>query len=1016
MKNDLLMKNKILTVTAILAGSLGGGLMFDLFGRLAGDPWHGALWGAVVLSAASILALGVFQGVGQTPAQMNERYEHRIWWRHFGYLAELWRERPLFRAGLGGTYFFTLGGILYLTLVQVGREAYDGGIGSGGLTALMLGLLGLGTVAGHLTAGMISRRGIELGLVPVGCLGIAAGLGLLAVAPGATPWFYAALVGLGFSGGLFLVPLYAFLQDRAGDDRRGRILAAVNVMEGMGGVAAAVAYVGMARWLGLSSSAQFLVLLLPTVLVGLYLIRLLPENFVRTVVRCAAYPFYRFKVSGLENVPAGGAVMIANHLSYIDAVVLQLACPRRLHFVGFDGLRRTRWLQWVFRMFGVIPVAPTRARDAMLAAIERLKAGELVCIFPEGHLSRTGRLMELKKGFSVIAGKAGVPVIPAYMDGLWGSVFSFRGGRFFWKIPRRLRYPVDVSFGPALAPERADPDRARRALLDLGEAAFSRRPELRRHLGRACVGSLSRSPGRTAFVDRTADRKEVSAGKLLAVSAVLSGHIRDTVPERRVGIVLPPGVGGAIANLAVVLAGKVPVNLNFTSGRSAIESSIEQAGIHTIVTASAMKAKAGDFPWTDRTLDLAEAIGACGKPAIFGWLVAVWTMPAPVVATLLKLPIKGDREEAGLLFTSGSSGLPKGVVLSHRNVLANVMQMEETGMLSPNDTILASLPLFHSFGFTVTLWCALLNRMKVATVPSPLDARRIARVIGEEKATVHVGTPTFLRALMKKAEPGQLRSLRRVVSGAEKLPEDLSEAFRERFGVGVLQGYGLTETSPVAAVNVEDPATPKGLAGPQTGSRSGSVGRLLPGMSARIVSPDDGRELSLEEEGMLQLKGDNVFEGYLNDAEKTGMAFAGDWFVTGDLARFDRDGFLKIEGRLSRFSKIGGEMVPHGRIEEAVVEAFEWEGSEEPAAAVTGVPDADKGEALVLLCTRDISAGELRRRLSAIGLPNLWIPRCVIPVPRIPLLGTGKLDLKGCRDLAETWRAELGSETAAVAK
>lgn len=993
---------EMLTITAILVGSLCGALFFDLFSRASGGPWDGAFLVASLLLGASLLAWAAFQGVASTPAQSAEPYRARIWWRHFVHLGELWRERSLFRAGLGGTFFFSLGGLLYLTLVQIADGAYRGENGTGSFTALMLGFLGCGAVSGHLAAGVLSRGRVELGLVPIGCLGIAAGLGVLAASTPGSMFFLAALAGLGFAGGLFLVPLYAFLQDRAGDHRRGRILAAVNIMESIGGIAAAGLYVLMARVLELTPGQQMVVMMALTLIVGLYIVRLLPDHFAVGIVRVLAWPLYRFQVRGLENLPGkGGAVVIANHASHLDAVFLQLVSPRRLHFLAASSLERHGWLRWVFRLFSVIPVSPQRAREALKTAAERAANGEIVCIFPEGAVTRTGTLLELKEGFTRLARRSGAPVVPVYLDRAWGSLFSFRGGRFLRKFPRRLPYSVSVSIGEAIPAQEATVDRARKALYDLGEAAFRTRPELGRHLGRECVRALSRRPWRTALVDHSQARRELARGKLLAASVVLSRRIRRTFPERRVGIVLPPGIGGAIANLAVVLAGKIPVNLNFTAGREALAASLEKADVSTVLTADAMKARLRDFPWPEKTIDLGRLLKDCGRLRIFGWLVAVLALPPAVVSRILDLPRHGGDAEAGLLFTSGSSGVPKGVPLTHRNILGNVEQIDDMEVITSGDTLLASLPLFHSFGFTVTLWSALLKGVRVASVPSPLDARGIASVIAEERATVHVGTPTFLRSLMKQASPEQLRSLRMVVCGAEKLPDELSGAFLKKFGVPVLQGYGLTETTPVAAVNVPDPEQPPLSTADHRGQKPGSVGRLVPGMSARILCPDTESELLLGEKGILCLRGANVFSGYLDDEIGTRECFRGAWFVTGDLARIDSDGFLFIEGRLSRFSKIGGEMIPHGRVEEKVAEALGLDPSGPPAAVVTAVPDEEKGEALVLLTTAAVEPDTLRRRLADAGLPNLWLPRIVRTVEEIPLLGSGKLDLKTCRRLAE---------------
>jgi acyl-[acyl-carrier-protein]-phospholipid O-acyltransferase/long-chain-fatty-acid--[acyl-carrier-protein] ligase len=502
-------------------------------------------------------------------------------------------------------------------------------------------------------------------------------------------------------------------------------------------------------------------------------------------------------------------------------------------------------------------------------------------------------------------------------------------------------------------------------------------------------------------IDRTAARRELTAASLLAAAIVLSRRLIETVPERRVGLVLPPGAGAFVANLAVACAGKIPVNLNFTHGRAALAASLRAGGIGAVLSADAMREKLPNFPWPARTLDLrAELAAAGGRRAILPWFIAIWLLPNQWIARMTGLPAIGDRAEAGLLFTSGSSGEPKGVVLTHRNLLANCAQISSLSILPQDARLLGCLPLFHSMGFTVTLWYPLLRGLTVVTVPSPLDTRKIVDAIRDEAVTVLLGAPTFIRPILKRAVPAELRSLDLVVAGAEKLPDDLYRAFLERFHIEILQGYGLTETTPVTNVNEPHPPVTTSTARPQVGKRAGSTGRLLPGLTARIVDPDTGRDREATETGLLLFRGANVFPGYLGDDEKTRAAFRDGWFVTGDLGRFDDDGFLFIEGRLSRFSKLGGEMVPHATVEQKILAAFGWCDETELAIAVTAVPDAAKGEALVLLTTREIPADGLRERLLAAGLPNLWIPKIVKRVDKIPVLGTGKLDLKACRDRA----------------
>lgn len=724
------------------------------------------------------------------------------------------------------------------------------------------------------------------------------------------------------------------------------------------------------------------------------------EVFVACIARC----LYRVKSAGAENLPSGGAVVTTNHLSYVDPVTLQLVCPRPLRFVAFDGLKERGWLfRLAFNLSGAISISPKDALGATRTVVKHLKRGELVVIFAEGSISRTGQLMKLRRGYELMARTAGVPVVPVAQDGLWGSVFSFSGNRYLFKSPRLMRTHVHVQWGKPLDVADVPVARLRQHLLDLGREAFDQRPQLKRHLGREVVRGLARRPWRTEMVDRSIGRREVKAGALLAAAAALSRHIRRTIPEKRVGVVLPPGAGGSIANLAILCAGKTPVNLNFTAGPAAIRSSLRLGEIETVLTANAVRAKVKDFPWPEKTLDLTEQIKALGgKKAILPWLIGAWVLPNQWFANLLGLPKRGDEEEAGLLFTSGSSGAPKGVVLSHRNILSNCWQISSLCVLPDTATMIACLPIFHSFGFTVTMWYPMMRGCKVVSVPSPLDTRGIIDAIKEEQATVLVGAPTFLRPFVKRAEPADVASLNLVVTGAEKMPQDLYDDFLAKYGIELMQGYGLTETTPAANINQPDPAVPQGWVGePQEARRHGSVGRMMPGMTARILHPETMEEMPDTEQGVVVYRGGNVFGGYLKNPDKTREAFHDGWFVTGDLGRFDEDGFLYIEGRLSRFSKIGGEMVPHGTIEQRIVETFELDQSEGYVVAVMGVPDPGKGEAIVLLTTTDLSARDLRDRLLAEGIPNLWVPRIVKKMDAIPVLGTGKLDLKACHDAAE---------------
>ena len=722
---------------------------------------------------------------------------------------------------------------------------------------------------------------------------------------------------------------------------------------------------------------------------------------------------YRVRSIRPENVPETGAVLlVANHLSFVDAVVLQLACRRPLRFLRREGLGTNALHEKLFRWSGMIAFSPRDAAGSARRILGSLKKGEALCLFGEGGISRTGELLRIKPGFAAIARRAGAPVLPVAHDGLWGSVFSSSCERWIFKSPRLMPTPVAVCFGRPIPPPAATAERLRKELLDLRAEAFSHRPVLSRHLGGEAARALAKHPGFLQIVDRTGARGELKAGKLFAMAAALSRRIRETIPEKRVGIVLPPGAGAFIANLAVSFANKVPVNMNFTAGKATNEACMKMGGITTILSAPLMREKVPNFPWPSGggTKDVKAEILAAGKARIVFWLLVVWLAPNQLVPRLLGLPRRGDNDECALLFTSGSSGEPKGVPFTHRNILAHSWQISSTKVLPPSARLLACLPVFHSFGFAVTLWYMILRGCFTITVPSPLDTRRVVDAIRDEKATTLIGVPSFLRPILKRATHSEIKTLELVVSGAEKMPLDLYNAFLGQFHIGISEGFGLTETCPVTSVNQPHPPVDSVLSEPQSGRRLGSVGRLLPGLSARIVDPDTHEELPLTATGLLLFKGDSVFTGYLNDPKKTAEALRDGWFYTGDLARFDEDGFLYIEGRLSRFSKLAGEMVPHGTIEDTICKAYGFDEADGYAVAVTSVPDESKGEVLVLLAARDFELTDLRQKLTDAGLPNLWVPRTIIKVDAIPVLGSGKLDLKGCREAAENGLRRIGAK------
>ena len=708
--------------------------------------------------------------------------------------------------------------------------------------------------------------------------------------------------------------------------------------------------------------------------------------------------FYRVNAHGVDNIPAGGCLLLPNHITWVDAIILQLACPRPVRYIIDQEFYHKPLLRPFLKTAGCIPIDTRHARSAIKAATERIAAGEVVCLFPEGQLTRSGTLLRLRRGYELIAQHANAPVVPIWLDRLWGSIFSFQGGKFFAKLPREIPYRVSVAFGKPLEPAAADIATVREELLKLGEFCYSRRPQLDRHLAEACVRGLKRRRFSTAVIDGL-DHSQLSRAKLLGAAAALSRFLRKKFSDQRIAIVLPASKGSMVANLAVTLAGQVPVDLNFTMGRAANEFCCQRAELRVAITATAFMERLKDFPWPQQILKLDELMPRLKAQIVFWWIMSIFC-PTWLLLRMLNVPKFGGDAEASLLFTSGSTGDPKGVVLSHRNIVGNVFQFREMLDAKKEDAILASLPFFHSFGSTVTLWYPLMEGVRIVTYPSPLEVAKNAGLIEKHKLTLLLATPTFLRGYLRKAEPHQLRSLRLVITGAEKLPVDLAKAFEERFQQRVFEGYGLTETSPVVSVNLPEPQPNRGEQ-VQPSSRLGSVGKMAPGIAAEIRNPETDEKLSLHDTGMIWFRGVNIFEGYLADPQRTAAVLHNGWLKTGDIGRFDEDGFLYIEGRLSRFSKIGGEMVPHESIEHKIIDLLGFAGKDERLIAIMGVQDEAKGEALVLLSAVDLDLARLRDKLRESGVPNLWIPKKICRMDSIPVLASGKLDLRKCQEAAK---------------
>jgi acyl-[acyl-carrier-protein]-phospholipid O-acyltransferase/long-chain-fatty-acid--[acyl-carrier-protein] ligase len=461
-----------------------------------------------------------------------------------------------------------------------------------------------------------------------------------------------------------------------------------------------------------------------------------------------------------------------------------------------------------------------------------------------------------------------------------------------------------------------------------------------------------------------------------------------------IGVLLPASVGGALANVAVLLAGRVPVNLNFTVGRESMESALRQCEIRTILTARAFlsKAKIEEREGMVLVETLMRSFGSLDK-VLTG--AKAFLLPARALGRLYNRPRQAPEDLATIIFSSGSTGEPKGVMLSHHNIISNIEALAQVFWVTPADRFLGVLPFFHSFGFTCTLWFPLAGGFGVVYHPNPMDAKGVGEMVAKFKATFLMSTPTFYSAYLRRCTKEEFASLRFAMVGGEKLRETIARAFLEKYGLDLCEGYGATEMSPVVSANMLNVSD---AGEQQTGFKPGTVGHPVPGVVAKVVDPESGAPRPPNQEGLLLVKGPNRMLGYLHQPEKTAQVFRDGWYDTGDIAAMDDEGFIRITDRLSRFSKIGGEMVPHIRVEEAINEILG-----EYASCVTAIPDEAKGERLVVLYTKkEVAPAELWQVLSESELPKLWIPKqenfyCV---ESLPVLGSGKLDVRRVKEMA----------------
>lgn len=743
---------------------------------------------------------------------------------------------------------------------------------------------------------------------------------------------------------------------------------------------------------------------------GWLLIWLWPTLAARLILAVVSRSLLWLHARERANVPSSGPVLlVSNPVSYLAWTLIYQACPRRVRFLMLAGWTGRGFPGWVLRRLGAITprgsdqAALEQTLDEAAAALDR---GEVVCLFAEGCQTADGGLLPYHRIYQHITARCPAPVVPVSLQQPQGSLLNLQVDRFIYKMPPEWPSPVWVRFGPPL-PAGTSAGTVRQAQQELSAALAVEQEPTRRPLHRHFVRMAAHRPFHTCWIDSSVPGEEMSYAKAYVASVCLAEILRPILgDEPMVAVWLPSGRGGAIVNVALALLGKTSVNLNYTAATDAIHSALRQCHCRHILTARRFTARMPLDPVPGvETIHLEDLL-----PRLSWWrkltaLVSVVLLPGWFLErVVLKLGGHTSDQVATIIFSSGSTGEPKGVMLTHGNVAANVESMVQATNLGPADRALGVLPFFHSFGYTVTLWAPLMVGATAVYHPDPRQAREIGELCRKHRCTIYLSTATFLRFCLKKCEADDFRTVRILMCGAEKLPPSLALDFQRRFGVLPLEGYGCTELAPAAAANMPDQPFGKLT---QVHNKIGTVGPPLPGCAARIVHPETREPLPLGEEGMLLITGANVMKGYLGKPDATREVIVDGWYVTGDIARLDEDGHVTLTGRLSRFAKVGGEMVPLERIEEALHEIL---GTSDRVCAVTCVPDEARGERIVVLYVKEQLTPlgfEVRpwcAALSTRGLPNLWVPgeRDFHSVPELPVLGSGKINLKKVKELAVT--------------
>lgn len=913
------------------------------------------------------------------------------------YLKEITRSRIIFLCVLGLGIFW---GINQVLLASYGAYLKSfAGNPSAVFMQSALALGGVGILIGATYAGRVSRGFIETGFIPVAALGISVCLFILChISHHSTILVLFFIYGI--FGGMLVVPLNALIQFGAKQSALGKVMAANNFVQTifmMTFLLVNIFYVSFA------DNIRYFLYSMIALAIGatLYSAYKLPQTLIRYILYFVFSKFYRLRVNGLDNLPAsGGALLLGNHISVFDWAILQVASPRPIRFV-MKKIHYDKWyLRWLLEKMRMIPLDATTREHALAQAKKALQNGDVVAMFPEGQMCRNGQLGQFHDEFEQVIQNTDAPIIPFYLLGIWGTASTFATPHYK-RLSRSRTRPVSVSFGTAIH-EDVNVVRIKQKVTQLSISAWNVYIASLGTIPELWIDRVKQIPNSTSLIDSMG----ISLTNIQLLSTVLYMGFQWRKLLRRqhkIGILLPAGAAGIIANLAVLFRGKTVVNLNYTSSEQTLLSALDEANIKTVITARAFVDKLEQKGYSlNKVLDKVNVIHLedyrkpLRKLVILANMIMVRLTPLLVLDWLLVRKHDTNRT-AAILFSSGSESNPKGIELSHQNIIGNAKQICSVFNIEEHDKMLSVLPLFHAFGLTATTVMPLLEGTPVVCHPDPTDVVNIARLIDKHHVSIMCATSTFLSMYCrnKKVRPEMLASLRLVIAGAEKLSSQVRTDFKEKFDLNIYEGYGATEVAPVASANLPDSLASE-IWQAQVTQKVGTVGLPVPGTAFKIVDPETLQTLPVNSEGMILIGGTQVMKGYLNDPARTKSVLIpeGDyiWYITGDKGRLDEDGFLTIVDRYSRFAKIGGEMVSLGAVEQKIEKIL---ANPDIEIMTVAVPDMKKGEKIILLHTGEIDPKYIRTQMLAKPGNNLLIPAKYLSVNAIPKLGSGKKDYAG---------------------